>query len=235
MNLTVTMDADPDEQKVYWNGLSRAAEFLMEDFDYKAQIQYPIVSLNSMLMQQRERVEGLRPHDEIAQNVSRAVSILKRNPFVDFTDMNELVGEGGFGEVKKIQRKNDQKIFVLKDAFTTTKKERQVIINEASLIAFLDSDEMVKCIALYDWRKKFYIVLEYMEQEFTSIVRTQNEQYSEDFCRWSLYKVCKGLFLMHEKGVLHRDVKSDNVLCNANGDIKLCDLGCATIISEQIQ
>ena len=39
-----------------------------------------------------------------------------------------------------------------------------------------------------------------------------NESYSEDFCRYSLYKVAKGLLAMHNKNVLHRDIRSDNIL-----------------------
>ena len=49
--------------------------------------------------------------------------------------------------------------------------------------------------------------------------------YSEQFCKYSLYCVAKGLQAMHNKNVLHRDIKSDNILIRKDGTIKICDLG----------
>ena len=51
----------------------------------------------------------------------------------------------------------------------------------------------------------------------TDICIDGNESYSEDFCRYSLYKVAKGLLAMHNKNVLHRDIKSDNILYSEDG------------------
>ena len=42
-----------------------------------------------------------------------------------------------------------------------------------------------------------------------------------------------GLKKMHENNVLHRDIKSDNILHSANGDVKISDLGFACFLSEQ--
>ena len=67
----------------------------------------------------------------------------------------------------------------------------------------------------------------------TNICIEDNENYSEEFCRYTLFKVAKGLQAMHRKNVLHRDIKSDNVLYSANGEIKLTDLGFSTFLSEQ--
>ena len=81
------------------------------------------------------------------------------------------------------------------------------------MIAFLNSDEMIKCVDLYDFNNTVYIVLELMEQgSMVDIVTQGNMNYSEDFCRYSLYKVALGLSKMHAKQVLHRDIKSDNIL-----------------------
>ena len=67
----------------------------------------------------------------------------------------------------------------------------------------------------------------------TSIVQKHNADYSEDFCKYCLYMTALGLFKMHSKNVLHRDIKSDNILCSRNGDVKIADLGFSVFLSQQ--
>ena len=43
----------------------------------------------------------------------------------------------------------------------------------------------------------------------------------------------RGLTDMHAMNILHRDIKSDNILCSRNGDIKVADLGLSVFLSEQ--
>ena len=119
---------------------------------------------------------------------------------------------------------------LLKDA---QEDEKKLIINEASLIAFLDSNELIKCVDLFYFNKQIFIMLEYMEYgAMTDIVLGYHKIYSEDFCRYCLYKAALGLSKMHRHNVLHRDIKSDNILYNAEGEIKITDLGFACFLSQ---
>ena len=43
----------------------------------------------------------------------------------------------------------------------------------------------------------------------------------------------KGLKEMHDRNILHRDFKSDNILCNKEGDIKIADFGVSVFLSKQ--
>ena len=93
-----------------------------------------------------------------------------------------------------------------------------MFINEANLISYLKSDELIKCFDLFYWSNTTFMMLELMEQgSMTDICIKGNKTYSEDFCRYSLYKVAKGLLAMHNKNVLHRDIKSDNILYSEDG------------------
>ena len=42
---------------------------------------------------------------------------------------------------------------------------------------------------------------------------------------YSIWCAAQGLSAMHQKNILHRDIKSDNILCSEKGDIKIADLG----------
>ena len=76
--------------------------------------------------------------------------------------------------------------------------ERQMIINEASLIRNLNIDEMIQCVEVYEHNDCLVIILEYMDQKsLFNIVTNNYETYSEDFCKYTLYKVALGLSKMH--------------------------------------
>ena len=69
-----------------------------------------------------------------------------------------------------------------------------MIVNEASLICYLNIDEMVQCVEVYEHQNCLYLILEYMDRKSLSdIVLNNHDEYSEDFCKYTLYKVAKGL------------------------------------------
>jgi len=59
-----------------------------------------------MLAQQKEQVQGLRPHSEIEAVVSDAIQIKKRNPGLDYKIVRSI-GKGGQGNIFLVQRITD--------------------------------------------------------------------------------------------------------------------------------
>lgn len=91
---------------------------------------------------------------------------------------------------------------------------------------------MIQCVGLYHWENSIYIILELMDLgSMTDLCLEYNLCYSEEFVKYTLYKTAKGLLAMHNKNVLHRDIKSDNILHSSTGDIKLTDLGFSCFLS----
>mmetsp|Transcript_19769 Transcript_19769/g.26722 ORF Transcript_19769/g.26722 Transcript_19769/m.26722 type:complete len:92 (+) Transcript_19769:462-737(+) len=74
-----------------------------------------------------------------------------------------------------------------------------------------------------------------MDGDLEKIIRENRASLSEEFCKWTLYQMALGLLAMHNKNVLHRDLKPGNVLYKANGDIKIADMGFSVFLSEQKQ
>ena len=66
-----------------------------------------------------------------------------------------------------MRRRRDGELFAMKVVAGVQEEEKQLGINEASLIAFLDSDELIKCVDLYYHGagrvKNIYIILELMD------------------------------------------------------------------------
>ena len=88
---------------------------------------------------------------------------------------------------------------------------------------------------LYEFKNKLLIVFEEMDGgSMENIVQDYFHSYSEAFCKYTLYMAAQGLAHLHSKNVIHRDIKSDNILLGMDGEIKLTDFGfCAQISSEQ--
>jgi serine/threonine-protein kinase CLA4 len=59
----------------------------------------------------------------------------------------------------------------------------------------------------------------------TDYVKFGNEYLTEEICAYILLQTVRGLSSLHSKNIMHRDIKSDNILVNSKGDIKLCDFG----------
>ena len=70
---------------------------------------------------------------------------------------------------------------------------------------------------------------------FTSMLEELAGNYSEGFCKYTLYKTVQGLIDLHSQNIIHRDIKSDNIRCKENGEIKLADFGYAVMLTQQQQ
>ena len=62
----------------------------------------------------------------------------------------------------------------------------------------------------------------------TNVILENSGNIQEEICKYILYKVLIGLKFLHYNSILHRDIKSDNILINSNCEIKLADFGYAT-------
>ena len=138
-------------------------------------------------------IEGLRPFDEISNLLSEACHIKKDNPALHYRIIKKI-GRGAFGVVFLVERHSDNKNFALKCSNPRSITERQDVINECSLISFLDCDQLIRCEEVYDFQNRLWVFIELMEGgEITKIILERNGNFSEDFCKFSLYQVALGL------------------------------------------
>lgn len=57
----------------------------------------------------------------------------------------------------------------------------------------------------------------------------------EDIAKFLFRQIVLGLQYIHSKGVLHRDIKLDNILLTSEGDVKICDFGVSKLIKNKSQ
>jgi serine/threonine protein kinase len=88
-------------------------------------------------------------------------------------------------------------------------------------------------IEAYDFKQRLWIFVELMDDALTMYVQTLHKTYSENIVKYVLKKSLEGLDFLHQKHIIHRDIKSDNLLMSARGDVKLADFGYACQLTEE--
>lgn len=95
-------------------------------------------------------------------------------------------------------------------------------------------DSILKCIDAYDHRERLWVFLELMDVgALTEILEAKRGNIDEKVCAYILKRTLEGLYFLHQRGIVHRDIKSDNILVNTQGDVKLADFGYATQLTRQ--
>jgi len=133
-----------------------------------------------------------------------------------------------------VKRISDQKQFALKYIEPKNKTDYNNIKNEVAIMMLCKEQYgIIRCIDAYDFYEKLWVFLELMDVgAITECLEDKKGDISENVCKYILRSSLEGIYFLHQRGILHRDIKSDNILINTNGDIKLADFGYATQLTK---
>lgn len=68
-----------------------------------------------------------------------------------------------------------------------------------------------------------------------NLVAKANAKYSEEFVLHTLFCALKALQAMHLSGIVHGDIRAENVVCSADGTVKLVNLGIGVTLQEMAE
>ena len=153
---------------------------------------------------------------------------------------SELLDKGAFGEVFLVKRIVDDMKVVLKVSCRQDTHKYDNLIREATLMTSIQDENVLSCLEAYNWENRVWLFLPYMNLgKLTTLCldRCKNGvgPFSESSCKYLIYRICHGLLAFHQRNILHRDIKSDNVFLTEEGDVKLADLGFSVFLSEENQ
>ena len=116
-------------------------------------------------------------------------------------------------------------------AIDLQKNERDVIKNEIAVQKMVRHENIVQIYRVCENNGWLYIIMEYVHGgTLTDILTTcvMNEKSIAFF----VASILKALNVIHQNKLIHRDIKSDNVLVSRNGDVKLADFGYTAKLSD---
>src|SRR5262245_55881698 len=143
-----------------------------------------------------------------------------------------LVGRGGMGEVyaaydPELDRKVAVKLLRVKPGAGVSLTEgRQRTLREAQAIARLSHPNVVVVYDVGTFEEKVFIAMEFVEGNTAGFWAQSQARSWEDTLE--VYRAAgRGLAAAHEKGLVHRDFKPDNIMVSRDGQVRVMDFGLA--------
>ncbi|REK25649.1 MAG: hypothetical protein DWQ41_12005 [Planctomycetota bacterium] len=150
-----------------------------------------------------------------------------------------LLGVGGMGAVfeaedPKLKRRVALK--VMRPSLAAMTSARQRFLREAQSAAALQHDNIISIFQVGEDRKVSFLAMQLLEGEsLAARLKRESPLPAEEVLRIGR-EIAQGLAAAHERGLLHRDVKPDNIwLEAAGGRVKLLDFGLARAVDEGVQ
>ena len=166
---------------------------------------------------------------------------MQKTSFNDFEFIRTL-GKGAFSTVYLVKRKADQKFYALKSIIMEKLKEneQQNSVNEIRILSSISHPNIIgfKESFFNEKNKTLNIVMEYCDDgdlETKIKIMKRNRQKFEENLIWSYFiQIIHGLKALHDKKILHRDLKSANIfLTKEKNQCKIGDLNASKVMKEK--
>uniref|UniRef100_A0A1J3DRZ7 Cyclin-dependent kinase D-3 n=1 Tax=Noccaea caerulescens TaxID=107243 RepID=A0A1J3DRZ7_NOCCA len=146
----------------------------------------------------------------------------------------ELLGQGTYGVVFKATDTKTEETVAIKKIRLGKQKEGVNItaLREIKMLKELKHPHIILLIDAFPHKENLHLVFEFMETDLEAVIRDSNIFLSPGDIKSYLLMTLKGLAYCHEKWVLHRDMKPNNLLIGPDGQLKLADFGLARIFGS---
>ncbi|MEK6325765.1 MAG: alpha/beta fold hydrolase, partial [Acidobacteriota bacterium] len=179
-----------------------------------------------------KRAEGSKQDSQSKSSVKAEFS---RRSLPDRYRIVSSLGAGGMGEVYLAQdARLDRKVAikVLPPESTADERARKRLIREAQAAAKLDHPNICAIYEVGDELDAGFIVMQYVEGEtLAKLIQRKPLDLRESLD--IAVQIAGALAEAHSRGIVHRDIKPQNVMITARGQVKVLDFGLAKIVQQK--
>ncbi len=153
-------------------------------------------------------------------------------------EIKEIIGVGGMAYVYKAYDNIDDRVVavkILKEEYLANDEFTRRFKNESKAIAILSHPNIVKVYDVSFGDKMQYIVMEYIDGITLKEYIDQQEEFKWKEAVHFTVQILRALQHAHDKGIVHRDIKPQNIMLLPDGTIKVTDFGIARFSRQDIR
>ncbi|KAL4858043.1 Cyclin-dependent kinase D-1 [Chlorella vulgaris] len=143
----------------------------------------------------------------------------------------KVLGVGTFGKVLLATHKETGKVVAIKKIQVGEKGEgvNVTALREVKLLRELRSPYVVRLLDVLPQRRGLALVMEFCESDLEHVIKDRSRLLSAGDVKAYMQMILRGLDFCHSHWVVHRDIKPNNFLVTADGELKLADFGLARV------
>ena len=153
-------------------------------------------------------------------------------------EIKEVIGVGGMAYVYKAYDSIDDRtvaVKILRDEYLANEEFTRRFKNESKAIAILSHPNIVKVYDVSFGERLQYIVMEYIDGiTLKEYIEQQQDIKWKEAVHFTV-QILRALQHAHDKGIVHRDIKPQNIMLLPDGTIKVTDFGIARFSRNEIR
>jgi serine/threonine protein kinase len=153
----------------------------------------------------------------------------------DFYRIGKVLGRGAFGKVSLTVHRLSEEMIAIKSInkeYLTDDSSRQKVMKEVKILKRMRHTNIVQLLDTFETSKHIIFVMELCSGgDLLNYVR-KRRKLTEDYAKTIFKQILDALHYCHKLNILHRDIKLDNIILDAEGVIKVGDFGVSKIVDN---